>query len=163
MQQPHRGSSRRRSPQGARLARGAALAGSVVLLPLATACSGGESDAAARSGPTKISATEAGVVAPARIEVIAGLTGCTAQIRVEANELREGVCHTEQGDYTITTFPAEKYKLTWLDAAYTGEFLVGTRWVVSAPAKLLEEFRPKLGGTIQEPAGTGSTPAPSTS
>lgn len=118
----------------ARLVRGAALAGSLALLPLTTACSGGEDDASAK------------------VEVIAGLTGCTAKIRIEADELRQGVCHTAEADYLITTFPEEQHKETWLESAsiYGGKYLVGSRWVVSAQPKLLEQFRPKLGGTIQQ-------------
>ncbi len=141
-------------------------AGSLVLLFLTTACgAGGEEDgAAAKSAPTKVAATAAGVVAPAKVEVIAGLTGCKVKIRTEADELREGVCHTKRGDYLITTFPAEKYKLTWLDAAavYGGEYLVGTRWVVSGEPALLEQLRPRLGGDIRQLRGLGPT-APGTS
>ncbi|GCB43823.1 lipoprotein [Streptomyces sp. NL15-2K] len=145
--------------------RGAALAGSLALLPLATACGGGD-DEAARSGPTKTSVTAAaaaGVVAPAKVEVIAGLTGCKVKIRVEAEELREGVCHTKKGDYLITTFPQEKYQKTWLESAavYGGKYLVGSRWVVSGQPKMLEQFRPTLGGTIQQMRGIGPTAAPS--
>ncbi|GAA4055986.1 hypothetical protein [Streptomyces shaanxiensis] len=142
-----------------------ATAGSLVLLLLSTACSGGEDKgAASKSSPTNVAATTvAGVVAPAKVEVIADLTGCKVKIRTEADELREGVCRTEKGDYLITTFPAEKYKLTWLDAAavYGGKYLVGTRWVVSAKPKLLEQLRPRLGGNIQQLRGVG--PAPTTS
>jgi hypothetical protein len=139
----------------ARLVRGAALAGSLALLPLAAACSGGEDDASAKSTPAPTAVTAApaaGVVAPAKVEVIAGLTGCTAKIRIEADELRQGVCHTAEADYLITTFPEEQYKETWLESAsiYGGKYLVGSRWVVSAQPKLLEQFRPKLGGTIQQ-------------
>jgi hypothetical protein len=150
----------------ARLIRGAALAAGLALLPLATACSGGEDDASANSDPSKISAAPAaGVVAPAKVEVIANLTGCKAKIRVEAEQLRQGVCHTKKADYLITTFPEEKYKQTWLDAAtvYGGKYLVGSRWVVSAQPKMLEPFRAKLGGTIQQLRGMGPTPAPSAS
>ncbi|MFJ7076944.1 hypothetical protein [Streptomyces sp. NPDC098781] len=131
-----------------------------------TACGGGDDKpAAARSSQTNVSATVAGVVAPAKVEVIAGLTGCKVKIRTEADQLREGVCHTEEGDFLITTFPAEKYKLTWLDSAavYGGEYLVGTRWVVSAKPVLLETLRPRLGGTIQELRGTGPAPGPNAS
>ncbi|SHI55441.1 hypothetical protein [Streptomyces sp. 3214.6] len=139
----------------ARLVRGAALAGSLALLPLTTACSGGEDDASAKSTPAPPAVTAApaaGVVAPAKVEVIAGLTGCTAKIRIEADELRQGVCHTAEADYLITTFPEEQHKETWLESAsiYGGKYLVGSRWVVSAQPKLLEQFRPKLGGTIQQ-------------
>ncbi|MET9828023.1 hypothetical protein ABZ078_01660 [Streptomyces sp. NPDC006385] len=147
-----------------------ASAGSLVLLflLLVTACGEGkgeegkDEEGAAKTGPTNVAATAAGVVAPAKVEVIAALTGCEVEIRTEADELREGVCRTKKGDYLITTFPAEKYKRTWLDAAavYGGRYLVGTRWVVSAEPGLLEQLRPRLGGTIQQARGMGPT-APS--
>jgi hypothetical protein len=142
-----------------------AVAGSALLLLLVTACGEGTGEeGAAKSGPANVAATAAGVVAPAKVEVIAGLTGCEAKIRTEADELREGVCHTKKGDYLITTFPAEKYKLTWLDAAsvYGGTYLVGTRWVVSGKPELLERLRPRLGGTVQQLRGVGPS-APSRS
>ncbi|MGN9757350.1 hypothetical protein [Streptomyces sp. SD31] len=148
------------------MGRTATAAGSLVLLLLATACGGsGDEGAAAKSSPTNVSATVAGVVAPAKVEVIADLTGCEVRIRTEADELREGVCRTKQGDYLITTFPQEKYKLTWLDAAavYGGQYLVGTRWVVSAKPEVLERLRPQLGGKIQQLRGVGPTPAPTAS
>ncbi|MFE7270550.1 hypothetical protein [Streptomyces sp. NPDC057623] len=153
-------------PQRGRAGRGGRVAsatGGLVLLLLATACGGGEDKGtAAESGPTNVSATVAGVVAPAKVEVIADLTGCEVRIRTEADELREGVCRTERGDYLITTFPQEKLKLTWLDAAsvYGGKYLVGTRWVVSAKPELLERLRPRLGGKIQQLRGVGPTPGP---
>ncbi|MFJ5307556.1 hypothetical protein [Streptomyces sp. NPDC088350] len=146
-----------------RLRRGAALA----LLPLAVACGGGEDDGAAERKKASASAVvtgapEAGVVAPAKVEVIAGLTGCTAEIRIEAEELREGQCRTKQGDYRITTFPEERFKVTWLDTAamYGGKYLVGTRWVVSARPELLEGFRSRLGGTVRELRPIAPTTAP---
>ncbi|GHG87652.1 hypothetical protein GCM10018780_05360 [Streptomyces lanatus] len=107
----------------------------------------------------------AGVVAPAKIEVIADLTGCKVKIRTEADELREGVCHTAKGNYLITTFPEEKYKLTWLDTAsvYGGKYLVGPRWVVSGKPALLDGLRPQLGGTIQQLSGIGPAPGASAS
>jgi hypothetical protein len=146
-----------------------ATAGSLVLLLLATACGGGDdkgtAGTAAKSSPTNVSATVAGVVAPAKVEVIADLAGCKVKIRTEADELREGVCHSEKGDYLITTFPEEKLKLTWLDAAavYGGKYLVGTRWVVSAKPALLEKLRPQLGGKIQQLRGVGPAPGPTAS
>lgn len=143
-----------------------ATVGSLALLLLTTACGGGEDGkAAAKSTPANVSATVAGVVAPAKVEVIADLTGCKVKIRTEADELREGVCHTKKGDYLITTFPQEKLKLTWLDAAavYGGKYLVGTRWVVSAKPEVLDRLRPQLGGKIQQLRGVGPKPAPSAS
>lgn len=150
------------------MARGAAVAGSLALLPLTSACGGGDGTAA-EGGPSRtptVSAQQAQVVAPAKVEVLAGLTGCTAKIRVEADELREGVCHTASGDYLITTFPEERLKETWLETAgmYRGTYLVGMRWVISAEPKLLERFRPKVGGDIVRMSGMAPAPgAPSTS
>lgn len=168
LQQPPRGRTGRTLTTG-RLVRGAALAGSLALLPLATACSGGEDDTAAerkQAKPTSVTAAPAaGVVAPAKVEVIANLTGCKAKIRIDAEELRQGICHTKEVDYLITTFPEERFKQTWLESAamYGGKYLVGTRWIVSAQPELLEQFRPKLGGTIQQLRGMGPTAAPSAS
>ena len=159
LQSPQRRTGR--IPPTARLVRGATLAGSLALLTLAAACTGEGDDTSERSSK----AVTAGVVAPAKVEVIAGLIGCAKpRIRVDAEELRQGVCHTKQADRVITTFPEEKYKLAWLDAAagYGGKHLVGTRWVVSAKPELLEGFRRKLGGEIQELPGFGPRAEPST-
>lgn len=150
----------------ARLVRGAALAGSLAMLTFTTACSGSEEDIGVAKGtPTAATVTAApaaGVVAPAKVEVIAGLTGCTAKIRIDADELRQGVCHTQEADYLITTFPEERYKESWLEAAaiYGGQYLVGSRWVVSAQPKMLSGFRPALGGTIRQLGGAGPSAAP---
>jgi hypothetical protein len=128
---------------------------------LVTACGGGDDDKPAAHGgtaaPSGSAAPAAGVVAPAKVEVIAGLTGCKVKIRTEADELREGVCHTKKGDYLITTFPEEKLKETWLESAgvYGGTYLVGMRWVVSAKPEMLEPLRAKLGGTVRELRGIG--------
>ncbi|RDG39972.1 hypothetical protein DVH02_01070 [Streptomyces corynorhini] len=148
----------------ARLLRGGALVGSLLILPLASACGdGGEDDAAPQRGRSKTSAPEIVAVAPARVEVIANLTGCKVKIRTEAEELRVGVCQTREADYAITTFPEERYKETWLETAgmYGGTYLVGSRWVVSAPEEMLEPFQAKLGGTIRQLRGMGPAPSPS--
>lgn len=163
-QQPQRGRTGRTTPHTARSIRGAVLAVSLALLPLATACSGAEKEASVNTDPSKISAApEAGVVAPAKVEVIAGLTGCTPKIRIDADELRQGICHTPEVDYLITTFPEDRFTQAWLDSAavYGGTYLVGTRWIVSAKEpEMLERFRTKLGGTIQQLRGIGPSAAP---
>ncbi|MGW3953494.1 hypothetical protein ACWEKM_21865 [Streptomyces sp. NPDC004752] len=165
-QQPRSHPGRTFTP--ARVVRGAAFAGSLALLPLSAACGGGEGDAARESRASKspaISAVQAQVVAPAKVEVIARLTNCKAKIRIEADELRQGVCHTERADYLITTFPEERFQRTWLDTAamYQGDFLVGSRWVISAEPESLERFRSTTGGTIVHMSGMGPSPAPSSS
>lgn len=137
----------------------------LVPLLLATGCGGSDepqrrSEASAdaggtggTAGATVDSAPSAGVVAPAKVEVIAGLAGCEVTIRTEADELREGVCRGKDGSFLITTFPEERLKRTWLDAAsiYGGTYLVGNRWVVSAEEPVLKELRGRLGGEIQKP------------
>ncbi|MDX2540460.1 hypothetical protein ACOT81_14225 [Streptomyces sp. WI04-05B] len=144
----------RRSP-GRAVALAALL--TAVALPLTTACtSDSGSDSGKKASPSASEslppAPVAAVVAPAKVEVIAKLTGCEVTIRTDAKELREGVCHTADGDYLITTFPEEKYKLIWLDSAaiYGGKYLVGTKWVISAPPKLQESLRQKVGGTFED-------------
>ncbi|GGZ12879.1 hypothetical protein [Streptomyces poonensis] len=129
---------------------GAATAAGLAFLPLAAGCGGGDGTGA-----------DTTVAAPARVEVIASLTGCEAEIRVEADELREGVCRTAEGEYLITTFPAERYQLTWLDSAavYGGRYLVGPRWAITARPELLEPLREKVGGTVRDlGASRGAAP-----
>lgn len=155
--------STRRSTSRAHWPRAVAAAGALAVLPLVTACGGGddaESAGGGKAAPSVTAAPAAGVVAPAKVEVIAGLTGCEPKIRIDADELRQGVCRTKKADYLITTFPEEKYKETWLEEArvYGGRYLVGTRWVVSVKPALLESFRAKLGGTIRELRGIGPQP-----
>ncbi|MFJ6725262.1 hypothetical protein ACIQPQ_10110 [Streptomyces sp. NPDC091281] len=141
------------------------LVAAAALLATATAACGTSDDRNRSTGadgdPAKMSAAPAaGVVAPAKVEVIAGLTGCTADIRIDADELRQGACRTGDTGYLITTFPEERFKETWLDSAavYGGTYLVGTRWVVSGKTDLLERFRPRLGGEIKELKRIGGDP-----
>ncbi|MFJ5774512.1 hypothetical protein [Streptomyces sp. NPDC093094] len=145
-----------------RMRVGAGAAG-LALAFLATACGSGRPDTSDKGTPAISSAPVAGVVAPAKVEVIAELTGCKVKIRTDADELREGVCHTEAGDYLITTFPEEKYQRIWLDtlSMYQGTYLVGSRWVVSAQPAMLKAFRPELGGEIVHLSGTGPSAGPS--
>jgi hypothetical protein len=132
----------------------------LAVLPLATACGGGDAEPDARASKVT-DAVEAAVVAPAKVEVIADLTGCKVKIRTEADELREGVCRTSKGDYLVTTFPEEKFKEIWLDSAsiYGGKYLVGPRWVISGKEKVLEPLRKMVGGTIRD-LGRSSGAAP---
>ncbi|MGY4980688.1 hypothetical protein ACWCYL_26680 [Streptomyces sp. 900105755] len=148
--------------------RGATLAATLAIVPLTAACSGGGDDADTKRRQSKVSVSDApasGVVAPAKVEVIASLIDCKPEIRIEATELRQGLCHTKQVDYLITTFPTDELKETWLDSAsgYGGRYLVGTRWIVSAQPQMLAGFRDKLGGTIRERRGFGPAAEPSAS
>ncbi|MFF7199687.1 hypothetical protein [Streptomyces sp. NPDC008141] len=101
--------------------------------------------------------------APANVEKIGALTGCTPEVRIQAKELREGVCTTAQGSWTVTTFPEEKFKTIWLDSArmYGGTYLVGPRWAVGGKPELLDTLRTKLGGEVVRlrDAAPGSSPS----
>ncbi|MGW7539719.1 hypothetical protein ACWGKQ_01140 [Streptomyces sp. NPDC054770] len=146
--------------------RGAALAATLAFVPLTAACGGGDDDSERERKQSRTAVTDApanGVVAPAKVEVIAELTGCEPKIRIDAAELRQGLCHTKEVDYLITTFPSDELKETWLDSAsgYGGKYLVGTRWIVSAQPQMLGGFRDRLGGTIRQLRGFGPAAEPS--
>lgn len=123
-----------------------------VLLSGCSANAHAQSPAAA--APTSIPAA-----GPASIQQIAAVLGCTANISVVATELRQGACRTDQGEYRMVTFAAETGQHAWLTEAqaYGGVYLVGTRWVVTAPSPdALKALRATLGGTIQAaPAHAG--------
>ena len=90
---------------------------------------------------------------PATVEEIAVRTGCgSPKIQVEAAELRQGICRTSKGQYSVTTFATEKGKQEWLDDAlsYGGAYLIGTRWIVLGNTpEMLESFRVTLGGSLK--------------
>ncbi|MEE1758125.1 hypothetical protein [Streptomyces sp. SP18BB07] len=134
-----------------KLSRGGVLAAGLAVLPLVAACSGSGGDKAAGKAGEE-SSPVAAVVAPARVEVIAELTGCEVKIRTEAEELREGVCQTGVGDYLITTFPKDELKEVWLESAsmYGGKYLVGPRWAISAKPDVLKKLKAKVGGTVRD-------------
>lgn len=90
------------------------------------------------------------------LEEIATAIGCTAEVSVEAEELRQGGCETGQGPYRMVTFAAEEGLRSWLTESrmYGGTYLVGDRWVVTAQtADALATVRGRLGGSLE----TGST------
>ncbi|MBE4734916.1 MULTISPECIES: hypothetical protein [Streptomyces] len=134
-----------------KLARGGVLAAGLAVLPLVAACSGGGGDKGSGKA-SEGSSPVAAVVAPAKVEVIAELTGCEVKIRTEAEELREGVCQTGAGDYLITTFPKDELKEVWLESAsmYGGKYLVGPRWAISAKPDVLKQLKAKVGGTVRD-------------
>ncbi|MFF4012656.1 hypothetical protein [Streptomyces sp. NPDC001717] len=107
------------------------------------------------TAPEKVSAT-APATRSVSIEEIAAAIGCTAEVSVEAEELREGGCESAQGAYRMATFAADEGQRSWLAEAriYGGTYLVGNRWVVTAPqADALATLRERLGGSLD----TGST------
>jgi hypothetical protein len=94
----------------------------------------------------------AAVGGPATVEEIAARTGCRPTIQVEAADIRQGMCKTSKGQYSVTTFTSERGKQEWLDDAlsYGGAYLIGTRWIVLGNTReLLESFRTTLGGDVR--------------
>ncbi|MFJ3876497.1 hypothetical protein ACIPW5_03440 [Streptomyces sp. NPDC090077] len=86
------------------------------------------------------------------VEELASALGCTAESVTEADELRQGACSTGQGAYRLTTFTAEEGLRSWLaeTRTYGGVYLVGDRWVVTAPsAEALTALRERMGGTVE--------------
>jgi hypothetical protein len=145
-----------------RPARASLLVAALTVSPLLLGCSSSStSTPSTPSKPARATTSPVPPAAPANIEKIAFLTGCTAEVRIEADELREGVCSTPQGKWIVTTFPAEKYKQTWLDTAsmYGGTYLVGPKWAIGAKPEVLKQLRTKVGGELQQLRSIGSPSA----
>ncbi|MEU9145545.1 hypothetical protein [Streptomyces sp. NPDC048349] len=128
-----------------RVPRAAALAFAAVCAVLPTGgCAGSPAAHGARA--------QAGRAPSASIEEIAAAVGCTAQVDVQAEELREGGCQTGQVAYRMVTFAADEGLRSWLAEAraYGGTYLVGSRWVVTAPsADALAALQGRIGGALE--------------
>ncbi|WP_412075961.1 hypothetical protein ACLF6K_09135 [Streptomyces xanthophaeus] len=118
---------------------------------------------------TKAADTPAAPAAPAApdtkaasIEEIAAAIGCTAELSVEAEELRQGGCQSGQSSFRMATFTADRGLRDWLTEAqaYGGTYLVGNRWVVTAPsAEALTALRGRLGGSLESGSAHTAHPA----
>ncbi|MFF4422318.1 hypothetical protein ACFY04_16305 [Streptomyces sp. NPDC001549] len=121
-------------------------------------CGGCSSKAAAQhtSAAAPSPSATAAAVPGTSLEQIATAIGCTAEVNVEAEELRQGGCQAGQVVYRMVTFTAEQGLRSWLTEArmYGGLYLVGDRWVVTAPTEeALTTLRGRLGGSLE----TGDT------
>ncbi|MFJ3202294.1 hypothetical protein [Streptomyces sp. NPDC086989] len=97
---------------------------------------------------------------PAPLQQIGDALGCTPEITVDAEELREGACGTGPQAFRMATFTSEQGRQAWLTEAqnYGGTYLVGPTWVVTgASAEALAPAHTRLGGTIQSAPGHGSS------
>ncbi|OKK22995.1 hypothetical protein AMK16_04175 [Streptomyces sp. CB00455] len=126
---------------------------------LAGGCAGGPARGGARAQESAPSAAAGEGAAPSTsIEEIAAAVGCTAHVDVQAEELREGGCDTGEGAFRMVTFAADQGLRSWLTEArvYGGTYLVGSRWVVTAPSpEALGTLRERLGGTLEAGADHG--------
>ncbi|MFJ8015830.1 hypothetical protein [Streptomyces sp. NPDC096339] len=136
------------------MAAGVAAAAGAALLCGGCAASPGK---VPRQAPGEVSETGS-ATRSVSIEEIATAIGCTAEVSVEAEELREGGCESGQGAYRMATFAADEGLRSWLAEAriYGGSYLVGNRWVVTAQrTDALTTLREHLGGSLE----TGSSHA----
>lgn len=139
-------------------ARTALLLGGVCALMLSAACGGTATTAASGEHGTghgsagNAPAAVAVSAEPLSIEQLAAEIGCTKPaIQIEAKDLREASCPTDDGQYRITTFLSDEDKDNWVTAArdYGGPHLTGPRWVItSTKQELLESFQTKVGGEL---------------
>ncbi|MEW2412957.1 hypothetical protein AB0953_04400 [Streptomyces sp. NPDC046866] len=140
-----------------RLAAGAVLPVLPVLV-LVGGCAG--DGTAAPHGPAP-AASPAGAARPAPLEDIAAALGCTPEVTVDADEVREGACGTGPQAYRMATFTTEAGRTAWLSEArmYGGTYLVGPTWVITAPTpEALAPARTRLGGTLESGDAHGSSP-----
>ncbi|MFD3869997.1 hypothetical protein [Streptomyces sp. NPDC058623] len=99
----------------------------------------------------------------ATLQEIAAVLGCTAEVTVDAEELKEAACGAGPDSYRMTTFTADQGQRAWLaeSAMYGGTYLVGNRWVVTAAtAEALAPLRERLGGTITNGASHAAPAGP---
>lgn len=136
--------------------------------PAATgpASSGPASSGPASSGPASTGPASSGPASsarPATLQEIAAALGCTAEVTVDAEELREGACGAGEEGYRMVTFSADQGQSAWLAESqmYGGTYLVGNRWVVTAAsAEALAPLRERLGGTVESGASHGAEHTP---
>ncbi|MFJ7271047.1 hypothetical protein ACIQV3_31135 [Streptomyces sp. NPDC099050] len=96
--------------------------------------------------------------APEPLDRIAAALGCSPEVTVDAQEVREGACAVGAQAFRLATFSTARGRAAWLSESrqYGGTYLVGERWVITAPsADALAPARARLGGTLDSaPAHT---------
>ncbi|MCX4782024.1 hypothetical protein [Streptomyces sp. NBC_01264] len=115
--------------------------------------------------------------APEPLDRIAAAVGCSPEVTVDAQELREGACAVGAQAFRLATFSTAQGRAAWLSESrqYGGTYLVGERWIITAPsADALAPARARLGGTLDSapvhthgagahPSATLTTPVPAPS
>lgn len=153
-------------PSPRRPATGTVATAAAVLLAtlLCGGCSSpGHGGSAAHGAPARTPVAAVPAARPAGLQDLAAALGCTPEITVDAEELREGACGAGQESFRMATFAADQGQRAWLDEAmmYGGTYLVGTRWVVTGPStEALTAVQGRLGGTLATGFAHGSAPGP---
>ncbi|PRX70256.1 hypothetical protein B0I32_101344 [Nonomuraea fuscirosea] len=100
--------------------------------------------------------------APLTVEQISEKVGCKPKMQVDADEVRTAYCKTQDGEFFVNTFKTEKLKDEWMDRAPEyNPHLVGPKWTVLGPLKVLETIRGPLNGDLHlTDHRVSKTPAP---
>lgn len=112
-------------------------------------CGGTGSTESAGSGGGAASASPA--PAPEPLDRIGAALGCTPEVTVDAQEVREGACTVGAEAFRLATFSTTEGRGAWLAESrqYGGTYLVGDRWIVTAPSPAsLAPAQTLLGGTL---------------
>jgi hypothetical protein len=128
------------------ISRTALICGAVVAAGFAAGCSG------PKAGQTAAPQAVAAATPQSDMDRLAAAAGCTiTNLRTTAKDLRQGVCQTRSGHYTILTFTSDEGRDTWLKEAkeWGGAYLVGKRWVAVGTMTSLMPLKSRLGGAIQ--------------
>ncbi|MFZ3494990.1 hypothetical protein ACODT5_17515 [Streptomyces sp. 5.8] len=94
--------------------------------------------------------------APETLDRIATALGCSPEVTVDAQEVREGACAVEGRAFRMATFSTAQGRAAWLAESrqYGGTYLVGERWIITGPsADALTPARAALGGTLDSAPG----------
>lgn len=89
--------------------------------------------------------------APEQLDRIAAALECVPEVTVDAEEVREGACAVGAQAFRLATFSTAQGRAAWLSESrqYGGTYLVGERWIITAPtADALTQARARLGGTL---------------
>lgn len=100
---------------------------------------------------------------PEGLDRIAAALGCSPEVTVDAQDVREGACSVGAQPFRMATFATAQGRAAWLSESrqYGGTYLVGERWIITAPsADALTPARARLGGTLDSPPAHGHTAHP---
>lgn len=132
--------------------RTAAVAAAVTGVLLLTGCGAQDTTEPTGSASKRAAASDKPSTATGTLEQLAAKTDCEVNVEIDADELRRGMCTTEQGRFVLATFATSKGQQSWLHEAkpYGGTYLVGKRWVAVGEPKVLGSVRGRLGGEVEE-------------
>jgi len=96
------------------------------------------------------------------VEEISAKVGCTPKMQVDAEDMRTAFCKTKDGEFFVNTFKTEQLKDQWMDQAPEyNPHLVGPRWTVLGPLKVLQVLKGPLNGDLHlTDHRVSQTPAP---